>query len=180
MNDWRAAVPTGTSDFEADRESYSQFWKLTAELLARLPAKPRRNAQESQAAEELKNAARQARKRFAQAHAPALYDRLTENGWKFVRVQQLAYDAAALVPGLAPTREEVAAESALPQRDKDGHEIDQGILLWALLAQPETGRHLCHAMLLPRPEARACPSWRRRGGSIWLRRKYGAKAGRPS
>jgi thioesterase DpgC len=153
MNDWRAAIPTGTSDFEADRESYSQFWKLTSEQLARLPAKPKRNAQEAQAADELKNAARQARKRFAHAHVHAIYDRLTENGWKFIRVQQLIYDAAALVPGLTPTKEEVAVEAALPQRDKDGHEIDQGILLWALLAQPETGRHLCHAMLLPRPEA---------------------------
>jgi thioesterase DpgC len=153
MNDWRAAVPTGTSDFEADRERYSQFWKLAAQQLARLPAKPKRNAQEREAAEELKTAARRARKRFAQAHASALYDRVTENGWKFVRVQKLVYDAAALVPGLTPTREEVAAESALAQRDKDGHEIDQGILLWALLADPQAGRHLCHAMLLPRPEA---------------------------
>jgi thioesterase DpgC len=153
MNDWRAAIPTGTSGFEADCETYSRFWKLAAEVLARLPARPKRSAQEHGAAEELKTAARQARKRFAQAHALALYDRVTENGWKFVRVQQLVYDAAALVPGLVPTREEVAKESAAPQRDKEGLEIDQGILLWALLADPQAGRHLCHAMLLPRPEA---------------------------
>jgi thioesterase DpgC len=152
-NDWRDAIPAGIGDFEADCARYSKFWRLTGDLLAQLPARPRRNAQELQAADELKNAARQARKRFAQAHAPAIYDELTLNRSHFVRVEQLVYAAAALVPGLTPTREQVAAESSKLQRDKDGHEIDQGILLWALLADPTAGRHLCHAMLLPRPEA---------------------------
>jgi len=63
------------------------------------------------------------------------------------------YEAASLVPGLAPTRAQVAAESALLQRDKDGVEIDQGIFVSAVLASPRAGRHLCHAMLLPRAEA---------------------------
>ena len=153
MNDWRSEIPEGTSGFEADCARYSKFWRLTSDLLARLPAKPVRNDSESQAAEELKTAARQACKRFLQAHALALYDRLTAKRSRFVRVQQLIYDAADLMPGLVPTRITVEKEAVLPQRDKDGHEIDQGILLWAFLAQPEAGRHLCHAMLLPRPEA---------------------------
>ncbi|HKB61339.1 MAG TPA: enoyl-CoA hydratase/isomerase family protein, partial [Burkholderiales bacterium] len=42
-----------------------------------------------------------------------------------------------------------AAESTLIQRDKEGLEIDQGIFVSAVLANPQAGRHLCHAMLLP-------------------------------
>ncbi len=64
------------------------------------------------------------------------------------------YAAAEIVPDLTPTRAEVAAEAALPQRDKeDGVEIDQGIFLAHMLARPRSGEHLCHAMLLPRPES---------------------------
>ena len=63
------------------------------------------------------------------------------------------FEAAAAVPGLTPTREEVAAEAALNQGDKDGLEIDQGIFLAHVLASERAGPHLCHAMLLPRPES---------------------------
>jgi (3,5-dihydroxyphenyl)acetyl-CoA 1,2-dioxygenase len=150
----RPSVPTETGEFTADCERYSRFWTQTAELLARLPAKPARSRDESEQAETLKREAREARKRFLRAHADSVYDNLTASRTRFVRLEQLVYDAAALVPGLTPTREEVAKEATLLQRDKDGVEIDQGILLWACLASPSAGRHLCHAMLLPRPEAR--------------------------
>lgn len=153
MTDWQAAIPNETGEFAADCERFARFWRLSADALSRLPAKRARSAAQQQAADELLTAARAARKRFALAHTSTLYDRLTDGRRRFVRVQQLVYDAADRVPGLAPARETVAAESALPQRDKDGHEIDQGILLWALLADAQAGRHLCHAMLLPRPEA---------------------------
>jgi thioesterase DpgC len=70
-----------------------------------------------------------------------------------MRVEDLVYAAADAVSGLTPTRAEVAAEAELLQRDKDGVEIDQGIFLAHVLASETAGRHLCHAMLLPRPEA---------------------------
>ncbi len=54
-------------------------------------------------------------------------------------------------PAWVPTRAQVARESALPQRDKDGCEIDQGLLVSAVLADPAAGAHLCHAMLHAAP-----------------------------
>ena len=145
----REAAPRDTGDFPGDCARYSRFWEQNAALLARLPAKPARNAEQAQAAEQIKQAARDARSRFLSAHAEAVYDRLTQKRSRFIRIEQLVYDAATLVPGLVPTGAQVAAESALPQRDKEGHEIDQGILASAVLANPRAGRHLCHAMLLP-------------------------------
>jgi thioesterase DpgC len=132
-----------------DCSRYSRFWESSAALLARLPAKPARNAEQAQEAERIKEAARDARGRFLSAHAEGIYDRLTQKRSRFIRVEQLVYDAAALVPGLVPTRAQVASEAALIQRDKEGLEIDQGIFVSAVLANPQAGRHLCHAMLLP-------------------------------
>jgi len=144
-------APRDTADFALDCERYSRYWTVAAAALAGLPAKPARSAGQAEAAEEIKREAREARRRFLAAHSGAVYDRITQNRARFVRVEDLVYDAAELVPGLTPTRAQVDAESARAQRDKDGVEIDQGILVSAVLANETSGRHLCHAMLLPRP-----------------------------
>ena len=145
-------APVAGDDFAADAARFSAFWRTTQQRLGRLPAKPKRDKAAFDLAESLKQAARDARFAFLRRHAATLYDRLTDNRRKFVRIEQLVYDAADLVPGLAPTRAEVAAEADLRQADKDGCEIDQGILANQVLADPACGLHLCHAMLLPREE----------------------------
>jgi thioesterase DpgC len=82
-----------------------------------------------------------------------LYAALTRNQTHFVRAEPLAYEAAALIPGLTPTRPQVDAQGEKVQRDKDGIEVDQGIFFANVLADPQAGTHFCHAMLLPRAEA---------------------------
>ena len=89
---------------------------------------------------------------FSPVTAEALYDKLTRNRSQFIRLEDLVFAAADAVPGLTPTAAQVAAEADLLQRDKDGIEIDQGIFLAHVLASETAGRHLCHAMLLPRAE----------------------------
>ena len=150
---WRASMPLDTGDFTGDCARYTPFWTASAALLARLAAKAARNAEQTDAAEHIKRIAREARTRFLSAHAGAVYDRLTRSRTRFVRVEQLIYDAAVLLPGLTPTQAQVDAESALMQRDKEGHEVDQGIFVSKVLADVRAGTHLCHTMLLPRPEA---------------------------
>ncbi len=144
-----------SGDFALDCARFSKFWEAGAALLARLPTKPMRDAGEAQAAEHIKREAREARTAFLAAHVESVYDRLTQGRSRFVRVEQLVVDAAPLVPGLVPTLAQVTEESSLHLRDKEGIEIDQGIFVSAVLANARTGRHLCHAMLLPRPEALA-------------------------
>jgi thioesterase DpgC len=148
------SMPAATAgDFAADAAAFSAYWREQGARLARLPAKSRRNAIESEAAEAIKQAAREARFAFLRIHARTLYDRLTDGRRKFVRLEELVYEAAGLVSGLVPTRAEVAADAELRQSEKDGCEIDQGILCNQFLADPDCGRHLCHAMLLPRAES---------------------------
>ncbi|HVY04983.1 MAG TPA: enoyl-CoA hydratase/isomerase family protein [Burkholderiales bacterium] len=150
---WQRSAPADIGDFSGDCTRYSQFWLAGDALLAALPPRPDRNESQSALADSVKRFARDSRTRFLAAHAASVYDRLTRNRTRFVRVQQLIYDAAALLPGLVPTRARVDAESTLMLRDKEGVEVDQGLFVSAVLADTRAGTHLCHAMLLPRPEA---------------------------
>ena len=152
---WSEAIPAGSGDYESDARRYGAFWRQSTALRGRLPPKPRRNEAAQTAADALLSVARASRESFLAAHAEQVYDLLTERGSVFRRLDDVVYAAAKLVPGLVPTREEVEAEAACPQRDKDGVEIDQGLFLAHLLSRPRIGEHLCHAMLLPRPESAA-------------------------
>jgi thioesterase DpgC len=150
---WWSNRPKATGDYRRDGAAFAKTWRQGADLLAALPKKPSRDAAEARAATLILQTDRAARDAFLAAHAEALYRALTKGFASFVRVADLVYAAASEVPGLVPTREQVARESALPQRDKDGLEVDQGILLSHVFAHPAAGAHLCHAMLLPRREA---------------------------
>ncbi len=151
---WLANGGACDGDYARDSEKFSRQWRISAELLAQLPAKPSRSAAEAAAAAAIMERDRAARETFLAAHVEAVYRRLTGEFTKFRRVEHLVHDAAMAVPGLVPDAAQLARENALQQRDKDGFEIDQGLLLSHVLAHPACGAHLCHAMLLPRPEAR--------------------------
>jgi thioesterase DpgC len=163
-----SAPIAASGDYAADVAAFSAYWRSARERLAQLPARPKRDAATRQAAEDLKQAAREARFAFLRCHARTLYDRLTDGRRKFVRIERLAYEASDAVPGLVPTRAEVSAEAELRQADKDGCEIDQGILFNQFLADPDCGLHLCHAMLLPREESPEALARFRRDGRLDL------------
>jgi thioesterase DpgC len=96
------------------------------------------------------------------------YDALTAQRSRFLRVDELCRLAAQKVPGLLPAEAELAAEGRLAQRDKKGLEKRQGEFLSHLLADPERGTHLCHAMLLPREDSRAALAHYRSQGELQL------------
>jgi thioesterase DpgC len=112
--------------------------------------------------------ARKARVDFLRRHVDAVYDSLTENRTRFVRIGKLVESAARLFPGLVPTAEHIAAEEGLLQSKKAGLEIDQGLFLSAVLGSKQSGPHLCHAMLLPKPESQALLSKFQKDNAIEL------------
>ena len=150
---WMLARPSGASGLAIDRRAAARFWDLTARLLARLPEPRAREHAHRTAAEHIQEAARDRRVRFLRRHAEAVYDELTRDRSQFLRIGALVEAAASAFPGLVPTTEQLAEEAGCLQRDKSGLEIDQGLFLSAVLRSERAGRHLCHAMLLPRPEA---------------------------
>jgi thioesterase DpgC len=150
---WLASDGALDGDRRRAIETFSRQWQLGTALLGRLPAKPKRSPAQAAAAAAIIERDRAAREKFLGAHVQALYRLLTQDLTTFIRVERLVRDAAAAVPGLLPDDEILARENGLPQRDKDGAEIDQGLFLAHVLADRPSGTHLCHAMLLPRPEA---------------------------
>src|SRR6185503_39464 len=66
---WARTAPTRTTELSTDKASFGHFWQRSTELLARLPGKPRRNAEEAAAAAEILALARDSRTKFMRAHA---------------------------------------------------------------------------------------------------------------
>jgi thioesterase DpgC len=112
--------------------------------------------------------ARKSRVDFLHRHVDAVYDSLTENRTRFVRIGKLVESASRLFPGLVPTAEHIAAEEGLLQSKKAGLEIDQGLFLSAVLGSKQSGPHLRHAMLLPKPESQALLSKFQKDNAIEL------------
>jgi thioesterase DpgC len=94
-----------------------------------------------------------ARVAFLRDHVEDVYAELTDDFRLPLRDEALVYAAAERFPGLTPTREQMAAERALPLPEKTGIEIAQGLFLSYVLASPRCGSHLVWAMLRPTAEA---------------------------
>jgi len=150
---WLKARPRVNGALKRDSAAGTKFWRRGAELLGQLPKKPKRTPEQQLAADVILSDCRGVREEFLTRHAEAIYRKLTKNLSEFRRVDELAYAAAKLIPGLTPDKKQVDAESGSMQSEKDGVEVDQGIFLSHVLSKADTGMHLCHAMLLPKIEA---------------------------
>jgi (3,5-dihydroxyphenyl)acetyl-CoA 1,2-dioxygenase len=148
---WLTA-PELRDDFDADTAVCSSWWNLGEKLRAQLPKRAARDRNAAAASDLIHHKERDLRERFLGTHLETLYAKLTGCQSKFLRVEELMPAAAALVPGLTPAAEAMTKEHALPLKEKEGLETDHSILLAHVLAHPQAGRHLCHAMLLPRTQ----------------------------
>ena len=138
-----------------DSAQLGQVCRAGRELLARLPARSKRNAREKAAGHALVHLLADAVWRFFRVHRIPIYDALTAGRTRALRVEELAWAGAELLPGILPTRAELAEESERLQADKDGLEIHQGLFFGQLLSDRDIGLHLCAAMLLPTAAALA-------------------------
>src|SRR5262249_49885 len=149
-------------------------------LRANLPARTARDPDGAAASALLHRTERNLRERFLDIHVEELYGRLTARGGKFLRVDELMPEAPKLVPGVTPGATGMGAERTGRREEKEGVEVDAGILLPHVLAHPEAGRHLCHAMLLARAEALDLLPRLARDGSVDLGAASVSRAGKAS
>ena len=108
---WRAAEPRASGDFARDRETFSEFWQKSRQIIEVLPPKSERNEAQTLVAGELHRVARQSREQFLRRHIEAVYSELTRNFSEFVRVERLVGAAADAFPGLVPSAQQIAAIS---------------------------------------------------------------------
>jgi len=177
---WLNACPRLDNNFDRDATACSKFWNQSQRLRAQLPDKAQRNPSSNAANELVHRHERDLRERFLDRHAEELYNRLTARRTKFLRVAELVSDAAMLVPGLTPDAEALAAERARPLKQKEGLEIDHGMLISHILAHSISGSHLCHAMLLPRTAALGLLPRLEQDGSIDLGTARVSRSGKAS
>ncbi|MBV9582779.1 MAG: hypothetical protein JO057_29705, partial [Chloroflexi bacterium] len=130
------------TDFESDSQAASRFFNAGQALIDRLPARANRSPAEQAAAEALHAQLRATRVGFLRRQAVAVYDVLTDRRRRFVRIEELVYLAASVVPGLVPTRAQIAVERQRLQKDKEGYEVDQGVFLSYVLGDALAGGHL--------------------------------------
>ena len=177
---WIGSVPKIRSSFAPDSTACQKFWRTGVKLRAQLPARAACSEAQARAVETINARQRNLRDQFLASHAEALYGKLTNNRRNFVRVEQLVLDGARLVPGLLPCEKELMAEATLALKDKERIEIDQGLFLAHVLANETTGRHLCHAMLLPRADSLELLPRLLKEGSIDLGRALVTRQGKAS
>jgi thioesterase DpgC len=153
LDSMRAEPAADAASLPGASARLGQICRRGRELLARLPAKSKRHANEKAAGHALVHLLADSVWRFFRAYRKPIYDVLTSA--RALRVDELAWAGAALLPGILPTQAELAEESLSLQADKDGLEIHQGLFFGQLLSDREIGLHLCTVMLLPTPEALA-------------------------
>jgi len=137
-------------------------------ILGDLPPVADRDSGQRVVAARAHRSARIASEEFLRAHTDDVYDELTDQRRTRVRVTPLLFAAADRFPGLAPTAAQLSAETGLLQRQKEGWEINQGIVLRALLSSPSAGRHLIDTMLTPHDRSRALLDEFRQTGRLEL------------
>jgi thioesterase DpgC len=131
----------------------SRFLLAGEALLRDMPPRPQREAADRALVDRIQGRLRATRERFLDAWVEPLYADLSDDYRTLLRVDALVFAAAERYPGLVPARDAIEAERALLQKDKDGAEVDQGLLLSAVFACPRPGAHLIHAMQQPKAEA---------------------------
>jgi (3,5-dihydroxyphenyl)acetyl-CoA 1,2-dioxygenase len=142
------------SSLAADSAAAAKYFETTDAALASLGPPAARGEAAKQDARDIKLRSRAAKEKFLRRHSGEIYDTMTDNGAKTLRVCELIYQAADRFPGLLPTRRLIQNERALKQQSaKEGLEIDQGLFLAHIFADRERGLHLVHAMLKPKREA---------------------------
>ena len=156
MREWSESFPVTTGGFEADTREFEHLLAPRDKSPSQAAVKAGAKQAEQAAADALLSDARASRE-IVPRHSRRAGLRPPDRTWLDVPT----YRRARLLPRrtsfreLVPTQKEVRAEAAHRQGDKDGVEIDQGLFLAHALSRPRIGAHLCHAMLLPRPEIAA-------------------------
>ena len=123
--------------------------RVNEERLARLPVKSQRTPEQQVEANKIHEICRDLRRRFMTRHTSWLYYTLTEGLQRNRTLQELAFGAAELCPGLVPTRSQIKEEQDCSQAEKEGWEIDQGIFFHHLLRDVQIGTHLYTSALHP-------------------------------
>ena len=134
-------IPIISQDFEKDKINFSSFWKECDNENIKI-----KNNKEKR---KIRNLVEVTKKIFLNNYSKKIYNQITANRNKFIKIDELVFSANNVVPYLTPSKEQLEIENKKILKDKEGIETDQGLFLSSVLSHQLEGNHLCHAMLLP-------------------------------
>jgi len=149
LDNWLQVRPAFAGSPQQDSQALASYVQTGELFLRSLGPKAGRADRDRQAAAAIHGQCRELRRRFMALHAAWLYRVLTDNLASRKTLAELAYAAAACCPGLTPTAAQIEAERSHRQSDKEGHEIDQGILFHGWFRVQEVGTHIVETALMP-------------------------------
>ena len=141
-------LPLISKNYSKDKKKFSAFWKTCNSELKTLVTNKKQKSFKNNISK-INKISTISKKIFLSTYANDIYNKLTNNKSKFLRVEDLVYEANKLVPFLTPSVEEIKIENKRTLSDKLGIELDQGVFLSAILSDSTNGCHLCEAMLRP-------------------------------
>ncbi|MFJ2818727.1 enoyl-CoA hydratase/isomerase family protein [Streptomyces sp. NPDC087294] len=157
-------APQLSGEWAADIRLLGDHVTACEALTAELPPRAERSPAQRERAGHVEEAARRARHRFLTLHTARVHDELTDGRARRPRLDELAFAAAEICPGLVPTRARIDADRRLTQAEKSSGEVDQGIFFAHVLHGRGTGEHLMRSMLAPTARALALlPEFRAAG-----------------
>src|SRR5215469_3775900 len=86
---WNHAAPKLTGSYPQDRDRFSDYWLRSAHLVSQLPPVDRRSEREEAAGARIVEAARRTRTQFLRDHVVRVYNALTADGHRHIRVEEL-------------------------------------------------------------------------------------------
>ena len=134
-------IPIISQDFEKDKINFSSFWKECDNENIKI--------KHNKEKKKIRNLVEVTKKIFLNDYSKIIYNQITANRNKFVKIDELVFSANNVVPYLTPSKEQLEIENKKILKDKEGIETDQGLFLSSVLSNQLEGNHLCHSMLLP-------------------------------
>ncbi|PPK66536.1 enoyl-CoA hydratase/isomerase family protein [Actinokineospora auranticolor] len=131
----------------------SALARTSEQQLLSLPEPADRGPDDRATAAAIHQTLRAARSHYLSSHVDTIYNAVTDNHRLPLRLPDLLESITTAYPGILPSPHLFTLESGRVQADKEGFEIDQAILLRAVLRSPTSGPHLLESMLRPTPRS---------------------------
>ncbi len=137
----KSFIPIVSQDFKTDKINFSNFWKECENENSKIKDKKEKR--------KIRGLIEITKKIFLNNYSNKIYNHITSDRNKFVKIEELVHLANNVVPYLTPSKEQLIIENKKILKEKEGIETDQGLFLSAVLSNQLEGNHLCHSMLLP-------------------------------
>ena len=141
--------PSISNNFNKDKKKFSTFWRDCYALLKEQTNKIKLDKSYKTNIKNLANLSTLSKKIFLSSYASEIYNKITSNRKKYIRIEELVYKVNKTIPNLTPSKEQILLENKRKLSEKIGIELDQGVFLSSVLSNSIDGKHLCEAMLKP-------------------------------